>query len=34
MYKGKSIEEITTMQNKAIQKLDLMGKLLKEQAKD
>ena len=34
MYKNKSIEELTTMQNEAIQKLTLINKLLKEQTKD
>lgn len=34
MYKDKTIEELTAMQNKAIQKLALTSKLLKEQTKD
>jgi len=33
MYKDKSIEEIIAMQDKAIQKLALMNKLIKEQTK-
>lgn len=33
MYKGKTIKEITAMQDRAIQKLALMSKLLKEQTK-
>lgn len=33
MYKNKSVEELTTMQSEAIQKLTLMGKLLREQTK-
>lgn len=34
MYKDKSVGELTDMQEKAIQKLALMNKLLKEQTKD
>lgn len=34
MYNSKTIEELTAMQNKAIQKLALTSKLLKEQTKD